>query len=83
MDTIYRTFLHVRPPLDIAYLRALRNHPYVDYLAPSFTNGILLREGSERVNTAATESRPWGIDTVRAQKVWSAGVAIRGAFVPA
>jgi hypothetical protein len=82
-DTVNVTFLTVRPPQNAAFLEALRRHPNVDYIEPNYTNGVVasmtgLREALSAITRAATpsgslmflESRPWGMDTVRATSVW-------------
>ncbi len=74
-DTIYRTFLVVRPSLNEATLQALRASAYVDYIAPNYTNGILLGASSEHtiIAAASSEAIPWGVDVVRAPDAWSEG----------
>jgi subtilisin len=79
-DTIYRTFITVRPPLNAQLLRALRAHPNVDYLSPNRTDGVLGIAGpggAAVVGYAATASGGdhvnWGINAVRAPDVWNLG----------
>lgn len=74
-DTIYRTFLVVRPLIATNVLQALRDSPFVDYIAPNYTNGIVLgvSNKSTTISAASGDVTPWGINVVRAPEAWSKG----------
>jgi subtilisin len=80
LDTVHRTWINVRAPADPDLLAALRDHPHVDYVEASRIDGIVLGDASDGswapiilLSSASTETRPWGVDSVRAPEVWTQG----------
>lgn len=76
VDTLKRTYITVRAPIDVGFLRALRSHPNVDYVVPNYWNGVLggaRMAASAMAASAGTDQRSWGVDTVRAPSIWARG----------
>lgn len=83
VDTLHRTYIAVQAPRQRELLQALRNDPHVDFIQPNYTNGVAL-DGADAISVVSTmrrrrtETRPWGVDAVRAPDVWSAGYTGQG-----
>lgn len=76
--TLERTFITVRPPANVARLRALRESAYVDYIVPNYHNGVARSVASSMAAAMQVEHRPWGVDTIRAPAVWNQGIVGEG-----
>lgn len=80
LDTVHRTWINVRAPANRTLIAAMQNHPHVDYVQPNYIDAIAVGDSNDEtwapitiVTSAAAESRPWGVDSVRAPQVWAQG----------
>ena len=71
--TIHRPFLRVRAPLNGNALLELTSHPNVQYIEPNYTNGHAAAAYVTRNRVGFAESRPWGLDSIRAPFAWGQG----------
>lgn len=82
VDTVRTTSILLRVPLTRESLNALQQHPNVDYLEPNWIGETMSATTTGLVNSfmRLTETRAWGIDSVRAPYVW--GLGYTGGTVP-
>lgn len=79
-DTLHRTYIRLVVPHDTVFLAALRANPYVDFIEPNYWKTELNSEAPSgsilftvAAASSASEARPWGIDSVRANQAWALG----------
>lgn len=81
VDTLYRTAILLQGPFTRTTLEALLKFPSVDYVVPNYfghlagaavtRNSASLAGTDGSCGTTSSESCAWGIDSVRAPRVWS------------